>query len=230
MPALLDRYSTLFVRYDRIRIINLPERRDRRHALSRHLQARGFNPSDGTFFAARRPKDAGPFITPGAHGAFLSHAEILSEAARASESVLILEDDCQLLPGAEQYEIPDCDIFYGSHAEDSDVMIGAHCMGFSARAVKLVDAYLTRLTKPDFEVDAKAASEPTYDPNLRPPIDGAYVWFRRAHPELTTHFALLAQQRSSRSDVTPGKFDKYPVVSAAIEPLRRIKNAFPWSP
>lgn len=160
-------------------------------------------------------------------GSFLSHKRIIDEAAEANESVLILEDDCNFLPGASSYSIPPCDVFYGSHAEDADVMIGAHCMGLSAKAAKLASAYLADYMSPRFEPDPKGAAEPGYNPDMRPPIDGAYVWFRRKHPELTTHFALLTYQRPSRSDCTPSsRLDNIPVVRDVVEFGRRLRGAF----
>ena len=54
-------------------------------------------------------------------------------------------------------------------------------MGFSSKGAKLVSAYLEQLE---------------YD-GIHPPIDAAYIWFRRANPTLVTYFAepSLAGQR-----------------------------------
>jgi hypothetical protein len=88
-------------------------------------------------------------------------------------------------------------------------------MGFSASAAKLAKDYLLKLLDPAFPADPVAQGEPGFDPMIRPPIDGALVWFRRAHPELKTAFALLADQRRSKSDVSPGALDRVPVVREA---------------
>jgi glycosyl transferase family 25 len=198
--------------YDRVVVISLPSRRDRRQQMSRQ----GF-PFE--FFNAIRPETSGPFSSVGAYGCFLSHLEVLSHGG----SVLILEDDCIFAPEARRYRIPEgTDIFYGSHDHDSDVMIGAHCMGFSAPAAKLAASYLSGLLDGSVPPDAKAMSEPGYDPNILPPIDGAYVWFRRAHPELTTVFRHVANQRSSRSDITPGRLDSLPAIRSLVSVGRRI--------
>ena len=183
------------------------------------------------FFDAIRPDDCGPFRSKGSYGNFLGHVEIIAEAARRNQSVLILEDDCNFLPAAKGYKVPECDIFYGSHAEDADTIIGSHCMGFSKRAVQALNIYLSDYLSPDFPPDPAAAKEPGFNPALRPPIDGACVWFRRAHPELTTHFALLTYQRSSRSDVTPAHlFDRIPVVRDLAELARRALAFFGLRP
>jgi glycosyl transferase family 25 len=196
--------------YDRVVVISLPSRRDRRQQMIR--QRFPFE-----FFDAIRPETPGPFANIGFHGSYLSHLEVLSHGG----SVLILEDDCVL--SSRTYRVPEgTDIFYGSHDTDSNVMIGAHCMGFSARAAKLAACYLSGLLDGSVPPDAKAMSEPGYDPNILPPIDGAYVWFRRAHPELKAAFAKVSYQRSSRSDCTPGRFDNLPAIRSLVSVGRRI--------
>lgn len=213
----------MFDAFDSVRVISLPERTDRRRAMQRELRKVG---GHATFFDAIKPDTCGPFRSRGSFGAFLSHAAVVEEAARKNESVLILQDDCNFLPEAKGYRVPDCDIFYGSHAEDSEEVIGAHCMGFSKRAVKALNAYLSDYLSPDFVPDAEAASDPGFNPAIRPPIDGACVWFRRAHPELTTHFALLTYQRSSRSDITPSSLlDRIPLVRDLAEIARRVLDS-----
>jgi glycosyl transferase, family 25 len=214
----------LFSAFDRAFVINLESRSDRRRWMRRELEKVGLK---ADFFPAIRPDSAGIFTSIGMHGSFLSHAAVVRAAAQSDESVLILEDDCDFLPEARTYRVPEVDIFYGSHGEDADEIIGAHCMGFSAKTVKLLDAYLQDYARPDFEPDPQAANEPHYNPSIRPPIDGAYVWFRRKHPELTTHFAKLTFQRPSRSDCTPArKVDLIPLVRDALEIGRRVKAAF----
>jgi glycosyl transferase family 25 len=172
-----------------------------RYALKRF----GEEPS---FFDAIRPDDKGRFANIGFHGSYLSHLAVLGEGG----PVLILEDDCAFYPGANCFYAPECDIFYGSHADDADEMIGAHCMGFSAKAAELAASYLSGLLCGDIGPDPRALREGVCDPAILPPIDGAYVWFRRAHPELSTAFAEISYQRSSRSDCTPGRLDSIPVV------------------
>lgn len=82
-------------------------------------------------------------------------------------------------------------------------------MGFSREGAKLVNAYLEQLE---------------YD-GIHPPIDAAYIWYRRAYPHVRTHFAVppLAGQRSSRSDIADLKwFDRYPVFRSLANSLRAI--------
>ena len=130
----------------------------------------------------------------------------------------------------------DWDIFYGGYVatdpqnpEAGDI-IGAHFMGFSRRAAKAAASYLTAYLEPGFEPDPRASRERGFDPAFRPPIDGALVWFRRAHPELRTVFAMLGTQRASRTDIGDQKwFDRLPLIRALAgltrKALRRWRRA-----
>lgn len=191
----------LLDRFDRIRIVNLPERTDRRREMDRELAKIGLSGDPRiAYFPAIKPPDQGRFTSIGAHGVYLSQRAILREAAEAGESLLILEDDCAFSSSTAGYETKvDWDIFYGGWfaADPSDLqtsdIVGAHMMGFSTAGVRQVSAYLESL-EPETEI--------------HPPIDAAYVWFRRAHPEVKTEFAVppLAGQRPSRSDIAAGKW------------------------
>lgn len=205
-------------RFDRIRVINLAERRDRRRDMERELAAIGLgNDPRVAFFPAFRPADQGDFTSVGARGVYLGQLAILREAAAANEAVLILEDDCAFSPVACDYPTDgDWDIFYGGYeaANPEDLatsdIIGAHMMGFTAAAAKAIVAWLDALTYT----------------GIHPPIDAAYIWFRRAHPEVATHFAVppLANQRASRSDIAPRLFDRLPGIRDAAEIARRIRR------
>lgn len=223
----------IFDHFDRIRIVSLPERSDRRKAMRAELRTVGLAGDPRVvFFDAFRMDHPGPFRRIGSHGNFRSHVTILGEAASAGESVLILEDDCDFLPLAQTYEPPaDWDIFYGgyyaSNPDDlhSSNIIGSHFIGFSAAAAKKAHAYLTALLDPATPADPTAAAEAGFDPAVRPPIDGAYVWFRRAHPELRTEFAPLGKQRPSRSDVAPLRlFDRTPMLRQVTAVVRNLKR------
>lgn len=210
----------MFEPFNSIRVINLVERRDRRREMEQELAGLGLlGDPRVSFFPAIRPADAGTFTSVGAHGVYQSQFAILREAAAARKSVLILEDDCHFLPGARDYVFSDLDwdIFYGGYtASDPDNLgasdiIGAHIMGFTARGARLVCDYLETLT---------------YE-GIHPPIDAAYVWFRRANPHVKTRFATppLAVQRPSRSDIAALRFyDRIPLLRPAASLARRIKR------
>lgn len=169
------------------------------------------------FFDALSFSDPGPFLRRGSHGAFMSHLALLQEAAAAGRSVLILQDDCDfLLPEINDFSMPEeWDIFYGGYTASDpqnlteSEIIGAHFMGFSSRAAATAASYLSEYLQPGFEPDPRAAAQPDFNPAIRPPIDGALVWFRRANPQLRTVFAMLGVQRSSRTDIGDQRwFDK----------------------
>jgi glycosyl transferase family 25 len=213
----------LFDAFDRVRIVSLVERQDRRRQMGRQLAAIGLiGDPKFSFFDAIRMSAPGPFRSSGSHGCYLSHLAILTEAANNRQSVAILQDDCDFLDRIRSYQLPPCDIFYGSHSEDGNTIIGAHFMGFSSRAAALAADYLQQLLDPSFPPDSQACLESGFNPAIRPPIDGSLVWFRRAYPHLQTAFALLGVQRRSRSDITPGALDQIPVVRGAVEAMRRV--------
>lgn len=210
----------LFDLFDEIRIINLRSRPDRRAKMMGELRRVGLADDPRVeFFDAISFPDRGAFSSPGARGVFASQLEILDQAAKRGHSVLILEDDADFVDGAEKF-VPseNWDIFYGGyyasdpadlHASD---IVGAHMMGFSAAIAPVVVDYLRSIS---FE-------------GIHPPIDGAYVWFRRAHPDVPTCFAVppLGYQRPSRSDIANLRFyDKLPVLRQSASAARRVKRS-----
>lgn len=217
--AHLGGYMNLFENFDQIRIINLPQRTDRRREMDEELKTLGLeNDPKVKYFSAIRPTDAGTFTSIGARGVYESHKQILRDAVNANHSVLILEDDCEFIPETQSYVITgNWDIFYGGYnpanpddLHNSDIM-GSHMMGFSQQGAKVVCAYLENLE---------------YD-GIHPPIDAAYVWFRRANPDVLTHFAVpsLADQRPSRSDIADLKwFDRVPVIRQLANQLRGLRR------
>lgn len=209
----------IFDHFDRIRVINLSYRTDRRREMDRELAAVGLDGDPRVaYFAAVRPNDAGDFTSVGARGVYASQKAILREAAEAKESVLILEDDCSFVPGTAERQVAlGWDIFYGGYTaaspddlQASDIQ-GAHMMGFSRQGVGRVSAYLEQLQ---------------YE-GIHPPIDAAYVWYRRANPDVVTEFAVppLGEQRSSRSDIADLKwFDRSPLTRGGANALRRLRR------
>ncbi|HJP68098.1 MAG TPA: hypothetical protein VJ846_04275 [Sphingomicrobium sp.] len=210
---------SIFGGFDRIRIINLPSRPDRRREMMSELRRIGLNNDPRVDFVdGVLVNDMAPFRALGEKGVFLAHLNILKDAEKAGGSVLILEDDVDFVPGAQKWHrLPDTDISYGGYmaADPADLansdIIGAHCMGFSSRAVLALVPFLEQLLQHESP----------------PPIDGAYVWFRRANPNFTTSFAdpVIAVQRPSRSDIAALKaFDRLPILREAVAAARRLKR------
>lgn len=209
-----------FDHFDSIRIINLPHRRDRRAEIRNELRCVGLeNDPRVEFFDACSFSDAAPFSSKGARGVYHSQLAILEKAASDGHSVLILEDDVDFIEGAQNYRLPDeWSIFYGGYypADPDDLqasdIVGAHMMGFSASIVPQLVAFLRSVS---FE-------------GCHPPIDGAYVWFRRANPQVKTIFAdpPLGYQRPSRSDVANLQFfDRLPGFRQGASVARKLKRS-----
>jgi glycosyl transferase family 25 len=213
----------VFDHFDAIRIINLPRRRDRRRQMMQTLKRAGLEGDPRVrFFAARTFEDRGTFYSVGARGVYDSHLTILTEAAESGHSVLVLEDDCEFTDQARSYKLPEeWQIFYGGYGPNSvrdpytEDVAGAHCMGFRANILSALVPYLRDIR----------------ESGVHPPIDGAYVWFRRAHPEIRTHIAIpcIGNQRQSRSDVgqrrffdrTPGLMQMASLARWGIRKMRR---------
>lgn len=227
--------APIFAHFDRIRIVNLPHRADRRREMRKQLQRAGLEHDQRVeFLAASAPADKAAFSSKGAHGCFLSHLRALQEAATAGGSLLILEDDCDFTDAMFDYQLPiGTQIFYGGYEarDNADLhtsdIIGSHFMGFSAEVIPSLVRYLERYQDDDFPADPRAVEEPGYDPAIRPGIDGAYVWFRRAHPSIETVFAKISVQRPSRTDVGNQKFfDRWPIMRDLANFGRRLRSRF----
>lgn len=212
---------TIFPGFDRIRIINLPSRPDRRREMLGELRRIGLGDDERVEFVdGITVDDMKPFRAAGEKGVFMAHLGIITKAAEAGESVLVLEDDVDFTEAASAWGRSDgCDIAYGGYyaSDPSDLhssdIIGAHCVGFSAGAAQELAPFLDALLSHDSP----------------PPIDGAYVWFRRQRTGFRTDFAepVVAVQRPSRSDITPGhKLDEIVVLRGPLGFARRLKRAF----
>jgi glycosyl transferase family 25 len=212
---------TLFNGFDRIRIINLPSRGDRRTEMLGELRRIGLALDTRVKFVEGVTVPANemlPWRAPGEKGVFLAQLNVLRDAAKANESVLILEDDVDFTPAATTWSRGEnVDIAYGGYLamdpddlENSDIA-GAHCIGFSSRAAQALVPFLEGL----------------FDHSSPPPIDGAYVWFRRQRDGFKTAFArpVVAIQRPSRSDITPKRtIDGIAFLRGPVGSARNIKR------
>jgi len=223
----------IFKSFDRIYVINLADRADRRRDMAAELASIGtsFDDPRVRLFPAIRPDDAGPFRTIGARGAFLSQLGILTEARDLGcHRILMFEDDLDFVPGftaaigpaLDMLDILGGDIFYGGYifpdgrghvdatatplalAEHDNPIRLAHFMGFGRAAIEGLVPYLEAMLN-------RAAGDPAGGPM---DVDGAYNWFREAHPEISAWLAQpqLGVQRPSRTDISaPGPIDRLPL-------------------
>lgn len=218
-----------------IRIINLPQRTDRRREMAEQLArvGLGYEAPNVRLFNAIRPDNAAGFDSVGARGCFMSHLEILREAS-GSASVLIFEDDLTFARdvavrlGPTLRSLPSWwGVFYGGCSLGSVPADGAlaavspattiatsHFVGFNGpvipRLVHYLEAVLTR-----------QPGDPAGGPMH---VDGAYSRFRADNPDVRTLVATpaLGFQRPSRTDVHALKwFDRTPVVRDLVQFTRR---------
>lgn len=228
----------IFASFDRICILNLPERADRRAEMAGELAriGTGFGDPRVRLFAAIRPAEAGGFPGVGAHGAFLSHLGALREARDDGIGrLLILEDDCDfaagisdlLPPALDALDARGFDLFHGGYLLPEgpgavDLRASplallppavptrmAHFIGFGRSAIEQLVPFLEAMLQ-----------RPPGSPEGGPMhVDGAYNWFRASRPDLVATLAWpqLGHQRPSRSDIArPGPLDRLP------GPLRRM--------
>lgn len=204
--------------FDRIYVINLADRTDRRREMEAQLALIGLAGDPLVeFFPAVRPPDQGAFGSIGERGCFLSHLGVLKDAvAKGYQSILIMEDDVDWTQAAlsrnadlTMLQQTDWTYLHGGKGSDraspdgvillvqlqpEDFLLLAHFVGFRGAIIgEMVDFLEAMLQRP------KGAAEggPMH-------VDGAYYWFRRAHRDVAAYVCTpsVAQQRSSRSDIS----------------------------
>lgn len=215
--------ASFLAAFDRIAIINLPERADRRRAVTRELHRHGMA-VDGArvrFVEAIRPDGPGDFPSTGARGCFLSHLKTLRQAqADGVRRLLVLEDDVMFTPALAQAEHlalalagGGWHLAYPGHVQaalpgplrwerSSEPLVCAHCYAVPASALPVLVAFLEACL-------ARPAGHPDGGPMH---VDGALTVLRRQRPDLVTWVASrsLAGQRSSRSDIIgPSWLDRW---------------------
>jgi glycosyl transferase, family 25 len=229
--------------FDLIRVINLPDRTDRYSEVTRQLQALGLEWKQGSveIYAATRPTELAGFPSLGAHGCFMSHLDVLREARdRGVESVLIVEDDCEV----SARNIQSISRLAGtlSDREWHFAYLGhvAPLPPAPPGSQPSLIEYKDRLQTTHMYAVHRSVLEPLVEYLegclVRPPgdpiggpmhVDGALSMFRAAHPEFITLIAQpsVAGQRSSRSDITFGAFESVPGVRQALSVARKLKSA-----
>lgn len=250
----MPQVCTIFDYFDRIYVINLETRNDRLVEIALEFQKIGLDVHHPKvqIYKAIKPSTLEDWPTLGTKGCYQSHLAVLKDAqAHHYERVLILEDDAHftqyfnILCSAtlSQLKQTNWDIFYGGYglsaeneaaleiafkqdkfvsknlyAQPSDKEV--FCLHFVALQqsviAKMVDYFEAILHRPAGHLDGGKMH-----------IDGAYNWFRGAHPSVNTLLAFpqLASQRSSRTDIHALKwFDVLPFLKTATSAARRLKN------
>ena len=227
--------------FDRVRIINLRRRGDRRAETLGELVALGES-VDGhrlAFFDAVAPDDAGGFPSPGVRGCYLSHLAVLEAAADDDVPLLlVMEDDVAFVRDADgllaeatrQLEQTNWDIAYFGHALDpvpgaprwlpvTGPMRYAHCYAVHRHAVRRLVEFLQQVL----------AHEPGHPYGGPMPVDGAFSTFVARHTDIrAVYFSRsLVYQRPSRTDLhRPSLIDRHPLLRQLAIPLRRLKRHY----
>ncbi len=228
--------------FDRIYVINLASRADRRAEMQTQLERVGLSLDRAPviLFPAVRPDSPGEFPSIGARGCFGSHLGALKAAvAEGCQRILILEDDLDFSPAGLQSidtalsalrEQP-WGMFYGGYRLDralpstgpiqrvdpTDVIGTTHFIGLAGPWIGTAADYLEAMLH-----------RPAGDPRGGPMhVDGAYSWLRAARPELHTWVATpqLGDQRPSRTDIHDLRwYDRWPVVRELAQAARRLRR------
>ena len=219
--------------FDRIFVISLESRLDRRKGAARELERIGmpFNSAKVELFLATPPPSAGSFPGIGARGCFESHLAVLKKAQmRGLSSVLVIEDDVAFSEKflrdedrlVDQLSQTDWDLVHFGYSpeqvgdQDADSVariypffreiISTVCYCVSGRVLNRLISYLESLS----------SRPPGHFEGGPMPIDGAYNVFRWRYPDIVRRISIptVAHQRSSRSDVYPDLawFDRTPII------------------
>jgi glycosyl transferase, family 25 len=227
--------------FDRVYIISLPDRADRRRELRRNLKLLDWPTGEPRviWYPGIKPVHSAGFTSPGYRGCFLSHLAVLNAAKNAGcRNVLILEDDVQIAPSlpelekfiVEQFQRAAAGIIYFGHLEsidfggsptlircphDREVML-AHCYAVVGPVLPRLCAYMEAML-------LRPSGSPAGGP-MSP--DGALSWFRRQNPDVETLLAvpILAVQRSSRSDLSARWFDCVPGLRSLAGAARLLRS------
>lgn len=232
--------------FDRIWVINLPERRDRKRAMLRELERAGMPPAPNKveIFPGIRSTEAAGFTNIGVRGCFLSHLAVLERArAEGLSNVLVMEDDLAISPRlvAEQEQLVEVlrtspwGFVYFGHGLDLEetppgppVTLGpfdgpivtAHFYGVNAAIFDPLVSFLRLLQD-------RPAGHPDGGPMH---LDGAFSFFRERNPEVSTLVASpsLGRQRRSRSDLSARWFDRVPglreIANVARSGMERVRR------
>ena len=232
MPLLSDLFSLT-------RVINLPDRKDRLREITEQLNLLGMPFAAGSveLYVASRPTELAGFDSLGTRGCYLSHLDILRDARdRHVESVLVMEDDCEINPShiAKIGEVAATlagrpwAFCYLGHIVPMPAGVEPGLIPY-AGPVQTAHLYAVHHSVLGPLVDYLEAclTRPGGDPVGGPmPVDGAITMFRAANPNFVTLMAqpVLATQRSSRSSITYRSYEMIPGIKQAMGLARAMRR------
>jgi hypothetical protein len=234
--------QSIFEIFDRIFVVNLPERRDRRAETIQDLHKLSIAENDPRviFFPAIKPESLNGFPSLGARGCFLSHLAIFKQIKALNlTSALIIEDDLAIHPQLinhldhlkQQVNRYDWGFIYLGHVESvasngelhlhpyTKPIMTTHCYAIHQSILdSLINFLELILTRPPGHPDGGPMH-----------VDGAFSTFRQQNPNILTLLTIpnMGWQRSSRSDVAESLFlEKLPIIPFLLNVFRKSKNYY----
>ena len=226
--------------FDRIYVINLPYRVDRRKAVEKELENAGmpFTPGKVELFTAIRPDSAAPFRSIGTRGCYLSHLAVLKKAREQQlRNVLVIEDDLVLSEHFKKYEDMLIEQLGQTHwdiVHFAYVSVVSAANNFEENFTKLQPFSGEILGTQLYGVDGKVLNRlinffevllerPVGHPEGGPmDTDGVFNVFRWQNPDVVRLISSpsVESQRITRSDITPRWFDQVPVLKSLVTLMR----------
>ncbi len=227
--------------FDRVRIINMVTRQDRRDETVAEFERHNFeiNTDKVNFFKAITPTEAEEFPNAATRGCFLSHMTILEDAAKDQlKNVLILEDDIQFTKslkthGDEAVEALgklDWDIAYFGHGladapgeaewkKVSEPMWMAHLYAMNGKTLERFLAFLNEML-----------SRPAWHEQGGPMhYDGALNTFMDQNPDINAYYFSknFGFQRPSKTNIHKHAiYDTNPLLKPLMSIYRKIKKKY----
>lgn len=233
--------TNLIEYFDRVQVINLEQRKDRRIETCNEFKRYNFpiNTDKVTFFKAISPNTAGGFDSIGARGCFLSHLNILENAKNNKyKNILILEDDIAFSKNIKKHENKaiqllekkDWDIAYFGHAlgntsdEISWIKMDqpirtTHCYAVNGKILDRFTEFLQNLLK-------RKPGDPLGGPMH---YDGAINTFVRQNSDVNVYYISnnLGYQRSSATNIHDlSIYDTNVLLKIFVNLYRKLKRIF----
>lgn len=229
--------------FERIFVINLADRQDRRKEISEQLALVGLSFGDPLveLFPAVRPEDRGDFPSIGARGCFMSHLRVIERAVDLGLTrILILEDDMDwtrvikdisgddlrrltetdwhfLHGGNGQGVSKDAARFGMRRLDPEESLLYAHFIGLRGEIIATAATYFKDML-------AREPGSPEGGPMH---VDGAYSWLRKDFPGFISYVCDpdLAMQRPSRSDIAEAEgWRALPGMQSVLEAARGLRK------
>ena len=233
--------------FDRVFVLNLPHRTDRRQRVERELADLGvkIEPGRVEIVAATRPDSADGFMSPGRRGVFLSHAGLARRALdEGLDRVLVLEDDVSFTPAMREHGEAMLQTLF---ERTWHVAFLGH-LSVEASPEKLEELYegppgWVNLPGPRIGAHAyalhrdvlpalvdymgKVETRPFGHPEgAKFGADATFNMFGDLHPqfEILASRPNLATQAGSASDLAPRWFDRVPILKQAARTARAMRD------